>query len=116
MKCPDCGKENASYNAYCGFCGTEIPESLRPRGEFSERADESVRSCPQCGAELKEGVISAHAHMGYPAGPFRLQWNWQGEKKVEPLTGYGWPGRMSALRCPSCGLVILRPVETAERT
>jgi ribosomal protein L40E len=46
--CPTCGTENSGDTAFCGQCGTQLPE-LQPR-------EQTASFCPQCGAKLSRNA------------------------------------------------------------
>ena len=48
VKCPGCGKINASGNSFCNSCGVPLPKINNPT---NEQAVQSTWFCSKCGAE-----------------------------------------------------------------
>jgi hypothetical protein len=39
MRCPNCGRENPSYDNFCGQCGTDLSTGLEPEHELNDEDD-----------------------------------------------------------------------------
>lgn len=114
MECSKCGKVNPDHVMFCGYCGSEIPESLRPKGQFFEPEFRTPK-CPQCGRQMQEGYMGINAYGPIGGILYAESPKWYAEKSLlgtggESLNLSAGLERIFYLRgyrCPDCRQMLL---------